>query len=50
LAFCICDYITEYHKRNFVVKYEGDSLVRNQYVKKPKEKNERDMADNIHTF
>jgi len=33
-----------YHKRNFVAKCEGDSLVWNQYITKPKEKNVRDMA------
>jgi len=27
------------HERNFVVKCEGDSLGRNQYITKPKEKN-----------
>jgi len=27
------------HKRNFVVKCEGDILVWNQYITKPKEKN-----------
>jgi len=38
-----------YHKRNFVVKCEGNSLVWNQYITKPKKKNVGDMAYYIPT-
>jgi len=36
----ICSYLacTQWHKRNFAVKCEGDCLVWNQYITKPKEK------------
>ena len=37
------------HKRNFVVKWEGDSLVWNQYIRKPKEKKVGDMSYYIPT-
>ena len=37
------------HKRNFVVKCEVDSLVWNQYIAKPKEKNVGDMVYYIPT-
>jgi len=37
------------HKRNFVVKCEGDSLVWNHFITKPKEKNVGDMAYYIPT-
>jgi len=37
------------HERNFVVKCEGDSLVWNQHITRPKEKNVWDMAYYIPT-
>ena len=36
-------HVSYQHERNFVVKCEGDNLVWNQYITKPKEKNVGDM-------
>ena len=43
------DLVPPGHKCNFVVKCEGDKLVWNQYITKPKEKNMGDTAYYIPT-